>query len=518
MNSSLFEISPVPLEKHFEQAAIRRLSLCSCANARDLISFEQASKLKVLPLRLVKAKSSEILLVAAESDSDPKLEQTLKFLTNKTIELTLIESNILNSAIFRSYFQNDQILEMSAKELKGGKISIGSKSEPDRVSSPTAVPRFVSRLVEYAAAREASDIHIEPTKTGSIVKIRVDGMIYSHPEPICEKNLHDRIVAHIKTRSGMDTTQKYIPQDGGFQQQVGGYAINLRVSSMPTAYGEKIVLRTFGCRKLYRLADLELHPQALSLIEGFLAQSSGTALVVGPTGSGKTTLLYAILNRLRTQNANIVTIEDPIELSIDGIVQTELKENLGLNYENALRAAMRQDPDILMVGEIRDSRAAQLVLQASLTGHLVLSTLHSGNVFEALLRLSTLIPDAHVLPEVTSLIVAQRLIKKLCPECRSEAAKTRGVLPNDRTPLYFPTGCSNCHQSGYCGRVLATEVLKIDDELQDCLRTQGFDIKSLRGKVSRSNYLSFAESLYGPIQTGDISLTDIPSEIFERNI
>ena len=349
----------------------------------------------------------------------------------------------------------------------------------DLLESPEEAPviKFVHSLLFRAIKERSSDIHVEPYEKELVVRNRVDGILY--PMVAAPRKWHAPVVSRIKVMAGLDIAERRLPQDGRIKIRIGGKEIDIRVSIVPTAFGERAVLRLLDRSSiLLGLGDIGFTTDDLSLFERYLARSNGIILVTGPTGSGKTTTLYSALRRLDSGTKNIITIEDPIEYQIQGIGQIQVNPKIQLSFANGLRSILRQDPDIIMVGEIRDAETAEIAIQASLTGHLVLSTLHTNDSASAVTRLVDMGIEPFLVASSLSVVIAQRLVRKLCPSCRvpyvpSPAQwKKLGLNEAPPGPFHSAAGCHDCMNTGYLGRVGIFEVLPADDRLRALILTR----------------------------------------------
>lgn len=328
--------------------------------------------------------------------------------------------------------------------------------------------RLINALLTQALRESASDIHIEPFETRSLVRFRVDGILRDIIEP--QRALHAAIVSRIKVMAQLDIAEKRLPQDGRITLRIAGRPVDVRVSTLPTGHGERVVLRLLD-KQAGRL-DLDrlgMRRETLAELDTLIHQPHGIVLVTGPTGSGKTTTLYAALSRLDTAKLNIMTVEDPIEYDLDGVGQTQVNPRIELNFARALRAILRQDPDVIMIGEIRDLETAQIAVQASLTGHLVLATLHTNDAVGAVTRLVDMGVEQFLLASSLIGILAQRLVRRLCPECRKAYppdATERALLRIESSTIYAAAGCPTCNMLGYRGRTGIYELLTIDEKLR----------------------------------------------------
>lgn len=337
------------------------------------------------------------------------------------------------------------------------------------------IVRLLNALLTQAVREGASDIHIEAFESRSVVRLRVDGVLRDVLEP--PQAVHGVIVSRIKIMARLDIAEKRQPQDGRIMLRLAGRPVDVRVSSLPTAHGERMVMRLLDKQagKL-NLTSLGMPKELLDSLDHLVHQPHGILLVTGPTGSGKTTTLYAALGQLDTNRLNIMTVEDPIEYDLDGIGQTQVNARIDLNFARALRAILRQDPDVIMIGEIRDLETAQIAVQASLTGHLVLATLHTNDAAGAVTRLVDMGVEPFLVASSMLGVLAQRLVRKLCQHCRmphspdTAECKLLGVEPFAQ--LYVPAGCEKCGFTGYQGRTGIFELLKVDDRLRSLIHDQ----------------------------------------------
>ena len=320
--------------------------------------------------------------------------------------------------------------------------------------------RMLNALLTQAAKDGASDIHIEPYERHSAVRFRVDGTLREVVQP--NKGLHAALISRLKIMAELDIAEKRLPQDGRISLRIGGRAIDVRVSTLPSAHGERAVLRLLDkSESKFTLEGLGMDGDVLAAFDRLVQQPHGIVLVTGPTGSGKTTTLYASLGRLDTSTTNILTVEDPVEYELPGIGQTQVNARIDLTFAKALRAFLRQDPDVIMVGELRDSETAQIAIQASLTGHLVLATVHTNDAPSTVARLIDMGVEPFLLSSSLLGVLAQRLVRKLCPHC-----KRRADDPETGQPRWHPVGCPECSHTGYKGRTGVYELMVVNDALQ----------------------------------------------------
>jgi type IV pilus assembly protein PilB len=372
---------------------------------------------------------------------------------------------------------------------------------------------FLNALITETVNLKSSDIHIEAYEEKCRVRIRIDGMLVQRY--FIEKSRYPSLINKIKIISNLDIAEKRLPQDGRIYFEHGGCKLDIRVSVLPTLYGEKIVLRLLN----NDAANIDIQSLGFSdfdignYLEG-VKKPNGILLISGPTGSGKTTTLYATLKLLNKETRNILTIEDPIEYTLDGINQVQLKEAIGLSFAAALRNFLRQDPDIIMLGEIRDVETANMAIRAALTGHLVLSTIHTNSAWGTISRLIDMGIPPFLLASTLNTTVAQRLVRLLCPECKVAMPFNESSYPRKFTPFrkvtsqFVPKGCGNCFNTGYRGRKAVYEVIPIDGELTHCIKNSSFDVAEL---LKERNIKTLAENSFELFENGMTSLEEIYS-------
>ncbi|MDI2146179.1 type II secretion system ATPase GspE [Pseudomonas sp. ITA] len=351
------------------------------------------------------------------------------------------------------------------------------------VQEGAPVIRMINALLTQAARDEASDIHIEPCERRSVIRYRVDGTLRDVVSP--RRALHGALVSRIKIMAHLDIAEKRLPQDGRIALRVAGRPIDIRVSTVPCSHGERVVMRLLDKQVgRLQLETLGMAPQVLSQLDTLIRQPHGIVLVTGPTGSGKTTSLYAALARLDASTRNIITVEDPVEYDLPGISQIQVNAKIDMTFALALRAILRQDPDVIMIGEIRDLETAQIAVQASLTGHLVLATLHTNDAVSAINRLIDMGVEPFLLASSMLGVLAQRLVRCLCPHCKQSIAGALGQ--------YRPGGCAICKQTGYSGRTGIHELFCIDDDIRALIH-QSADERGLREAARQSGMSSMRE-------------------------
>ncbi|RZL11357.1 MAG: type II secretion system protein GspE [Rubrivivax sp.] len=344
-------------------------------------------------------------------------------------------------------------------------------------SNDAPIIRMLNALLTQAAKDGASDIHIEPYERSSAVRFRVDGTLREVVQP--NRALHAALISRLKIMAELDISEKRLPQDGRISLRIGGRAVDVRVSTLPSAHGERAVLRILdkGDANKFTLESLGMSGESLDRFKRLLRQPHGIVLVTGPTGSGKTTTLYAGLSTVDASTTNVLTVEDPVEYELPGIGQTQVNARIELTFAKALRAILRQDPDVIMIGEIRDFETAQIAVQASLTGHLVLATLHTNDAPSAVTRLTDMGIEPFLLSSSLIGVLAQRLVRKLCPVCKRQ---------DDAGGRWHPVGCTACGMTGYKGRTGVYELMVADDEIRALIHSQAsearlFEVAQLDG-------------------------------------
>lgn len=490
-----------------------------------LVPHEFAQKNIILPL----SRSENVLTCAVYDPLDYLLVDNLKILTKCDLNLVIATRSDIVKAIKDFYlFQGgtenkggllDRAVESSYDFDAGNPEPLVTTSSGDTELSidslvakaeEAPVIKLVDLIIRQAIDEKASDIHIEPFKDRIEIRYRIDGVLYQIPPPA--SHLHLPIVSRIKILSKMDIAEKRLPQDGAISAKLEDRTVDLRVSTLPTVWGEKVVLRILdkGATKL-ELAQLGFDVKQLTQIRKALESSYGLIFVTGPTGSGKSTTLYSTLNEVFDPTKNIMTAEDPVEFKIEGINQVGVRNDIGLTFAIALKAFLRQDPDIIMVGEVRDLETAQICVRAALTGHLVLSTLHTNDAPSAVTRLVDIGVPHFLLTPSLLLIVAQRLARKLCTKCKEPyeaAGQMVGEYKIKADLLYKAKGCEECNHSGYKGRVVVSEVMTMNDDIRRLMALSGA-YSDIRDAARKNGMDTMFESGMKKVEEGISSLDEI---------
>ena len=446
------------------------VDLLVSSEARDKVSERLARRFSILPLSL----SESTLEVATSNPYDLDCEKTLAFAARRTVHMSLASPTRIQERIEEVYAPVERVNKMIGRTDNSRLQPVVERADAtdnlvDEKQAERPVIKLVDHIVAEGIAAGASDIHLEAGEAGIAVRYRVDGMLKE--VMVLPKAVGIPLVSRIKIMSQMDIADRLRPQGGRARVAINGARVDLRVSTLPASHGEKVVIRILDSRAALRSVEsLGLDPVDGPRMQKLLEVREGLILVTGPTGSGKTTTLYAALRLLLHRGVNIITVEDPVEYRIAGIVQVQIHEKAGLTFASALRSVLRQDPDVLLIGEIRDRETAAIALQASLTGHLVFATLHTNDACSSITRLTDLGVDSAKLAGALKGVVAQRLIRRLCPACKLVAnagvpRKLVGSIPED-SMIYVPVGCRECSMTGYSGRVAVTEVLVSTPEIE----------------------------------------------------
>src|SRR5712664_3198192 len=439
--------------------------------ARDGVPEQLARRYRVLPLRL----TDSFLELGTANPFDLDAEKALAFATAREIRLFLLSPSKISEKLDEMYTSHkaiDKLLEgMGDQEVTtlAGAPSPEELNISEADASQKPVVRLVDMIISEGILSRASDIHVEPEEGGVAVRYRIDGVLRQVMKIPRQAGLP--LISRIKIMSSLDIADRLRPQDGRARVAVNGQPVDLRVSTLPAQLGEKVVIRILDSRGTVKSLDtLGLNPGEAEAIKRLLENHEGILLVTGPTGSGKTTTLYSAINQIKSEGVNIVTVEDPVEYRMQGIVQVQVQEKAGLTFAAALRSILRQDPNVVLIGEIRDKETAQIAVQASLTGHLVLSTLHTNDAANAVTRLVDIGVEAYKIAASLRGVVAQRLMRKLCPTCKevwmeAPPERLRRWIPAG-TPLYRAAGCPDCAMTGYRGRFSILEVMTMSAELE----------------------------------------------------
>jgi general secretion pathway protein E len=433
----------------------------------------------------------------------------------------VVPPEALTEAINRAY----DLASGSAADLMGNLEEerldlIATELEEPRdlldASDEAPIIRLVNSLLFQAVKDRASDIHIEPFERVLTVRFRIDGILYDVISP--PKRFQPVIISRVKVMAGLDIAEKRLPQDGRIRTKVAGKDIDVRVSVIPTAHGERVVLRLLDrASTLLGLEELGLSARNVTMVDRLIHQSHGIVLVTGPTGSGKTTTLYAALSTINSTERNIITIEDPIEYQLQGVGQMQVSPKIDLTFANGLRSILRQDPDVIMVGEIRDSETAEIAIQAALTGHLVFSTLHTNDSASAVTRLVEMGTEPFLVSSSVLAVMAQRLLRRVCDQCRRELRPSAellaeiGLTPEQasgRTLYTGGAGCAACKETGYRGRTGIHELLVVDDDVR-ALIMKNADAAAIRRAATAAGMVTLREDGAAKVLAGETTIEEV---------
>jgi type IV pilus assembly protein PilB len=442
-----------------------------------------ANKYRMLPIAQDKGR----LIVAVNDPLDFYAIEDIKLITNMPIDVVIAQKQEIIDGISKIYSEIEakKAAEEANSSASGESISFAEEINTSEGDNP--VVNLVNTVLLKGYSSGASDIHIEPFENATKVRLRIDGLIVEYLS--LSQTLHQSIVARIKILSNLDIAERRVPQDGHFRVRIDGLELNVRTSAIPTVYGEKIVMRFLSMNtELDHAGQFGMTDQDYNKMLAILKSPHGIVYITGPTGSGKTTTLYMILEMMGRKAVNIATIEDPVERNLAHINQTQVNPQAGLTFEMGLRSILRQDPDIIMVGETRDSETASIAVRSAITGHLVLSTLHTNDAVSAIVRLEDMGVEPYMVANSLTGVVAQRLVKKICPNCKEAYTPSDieiSLLGQPVEKLYRGRGCHQCNETGYRGRTAIHEILAID--------------KTIRGMVSRRDPI---EDVYTYVEEG----------------
>jgi type IV pilus assembly protein PilB len=445
----------------------------------DLSDFPvDASSVALLPENLARryraipiGERDDRLLVAMSDPANVYALDDIRAITNRDVQPVVATAADVEQAI-RKYSQMDSQVEQLASEAAASQEE--DSDQPEAALEDAPIVKLVTAIMTQAVGDRASDVHVEPGEKDVRIRFRVDGVLHEVMHP--PKNIQGGLISRLKVMADLNIAEKRVPQDGRISLRVGGKALDLRVSTLPTVWGEKVVIRVLDkSQALIRLEDLGFLEDAYKRFETAFRKPYGAILVTGPTGSGKSTTMYATLNILNDADRNIITVEDPVEYRLPGVNQVQVNMKAGLTFANALRSILRQDPDIIMIGEVRDRETAMIAVESALTGHLVISSLHTNDAPSAITRLIEMDVETFLVASAVDAIVAQRLGRKLCDRCKEayqpdqaelQAAGYPEYLWPEIRELYRATGCSACATTGFRGRIGLYEVMQMSEEIE----------------------------------------------------
>ena len=455
------------------------------------------------------------IIIATHDPHDIGAFEDVKMVSRMDVGFVLAPKRIIESAIDKYYTNAGNFFvsdEATQKVVQTTSAATQQKlSEIESRVDNTPVVKLINSLITQAYMRRASDIHIEPFEEQILVRMRIDGELVECMR--LDISTLNSIVSRCKILAGINIAEKRIPQDGRIDFDNGDISIDLRVNTLPTIYGEKVNMRLLATEDaaLITLPDLGMPEHLFKQFSRIIKAPNGIILVTGPTGSGKSTTLYAVLSELNKPNVNITTVEDPVEKQIFGVNQVQTNAKAGLTFASGLRAILRQDPDIVMIGEIRDTETAEIAIRAAITGHLVLSTLHTNDAASSIIRLIDMGVASYMVASSVNCVVAQRLVKKLCPECkrRREIRPEEAALLHDDsiTHLYEPVGCPRCGNTGFKGRTAIYEIIEIDNDLRRMI-SEGKNTEEIREFAKEHGATFLEDSIKSLIKDGTTSISE----------
>ena len=487
------------------------------AEALAKVDIATARAFSAVPVSL----RGKVLEVAVADASAVAMLQDLAFTTGCEIKGVLADAAQLQQALDKHYREDAADGKQRLKELvqelqqQGGKIDLEDKAA---MAAAAPVVKLLNYILYQAIRDKASDIHLEPFEGDFKIRYRVDGSLFELEAP--PPHLAEALIARVKVMSDLDIAETRLPQDGRIELTVGGRSVDLRVSTLPTMYGESTVMRILDRSNVsLSLDNLGLVPSVREHLRRFVDLPHGIVLVTGPTGSGKTTTLYAMLNEANKEDTKVITVEDPVEYDLEGIIQVPVNEEIGVSYASVLRTILRQDPDVILVGEIRDRETAQTAIEASLTGHLVFSTLHTNDAASAVTRLVDIGIEPFLLTATVQGILAQRLVRRVCRDCKTfyepadDVLRRLGLVAEQVVGKKFAygKGCATCNFTGYRGRMAITEILDIDDRMRELI-LQGASTAALQVAAVENGLISLRENGLNAIFDGHTSAEEVLRE------
>jgi type IV pilus assembly protein PilB len=479
---------------------------------------------RVCPIAIEKG----ILVVATSEPANVFAIEDVKRQTQMNVEVVVCSEediskicSVFNEESIECYV-DDIISDMTEVEVVQDQQQ--NNEDLEKMAGQSPVIKFVNYLISNAINQGASDIHIEPKDKFTLIRYRIDGVLFETMQSPLK--IHPAIVSRIKIMSKLDISERRLPQDGKISVIVGGRGIDLRVSVLPTNCGEKVVIRVLDSKSIIRgLEHLGMEPQVMDAFRRQIALPHGILLVTGPTGSGKSTTLYSALCQMDGNKLNISTVEDPVEYKLNFCSQVQANEKIGLDFASALRSLLRQDPDIIMIGEIRDNETARIAVQAALTGHLVLSTLHTNDAASSITRLVNIGIDAYLIAASLNAVLAQRLVRKICTKCKQNYhapenmrnyVEKWGVKPNE---LFHGTGCNHCRGSGYSGRIGIYELLTVDDKFRDMINKDA-SVSHMRQVFQESGQPSLFDDGIKKVKQGLTTIEEVlrVTKVYGQNV
>ncbi|KPJ66220.1 MAG: hypothetical protein AMJ43_08760 [Coxiella sp. DG_40] len=500
------------LARTLPESIAKRFCLVAIGEIDDHVVVAMADPLNVIAIDTITLKIKRKIKVVISSPEE--IRQAIEVVYHGSD----VEEQRLRDLVELEVGEDDQKIETIVEDALEADI------ESEVAATKAPVIRFVDLLLSQAVKSRASDIHIEPQEKSMMIRMRIDGVLRDMVPPA--RKMQAAVITRIKILSEMDIAERRLPQDGRFKMKASGRSIDVRVSVLPTIYGEKVVMRILDAAAVnHDLNQLGFEPKRLEQFKAVLSQPHGIIVVTGPTGSGKSTTLYSALNYLKNPAKNITTVEDPVEYRLAGINQTQVKPEIKLNFAKCLRAILRQDPDIVLIGEIRDKETVEIAIKASLTGHLVLSTFHTNDAPSAISRFVYMGIEPYLLASTLNLVVAQRLVRKICDHCKEPVKLSEEVLKRLKiepkrakdTAFYHGKGCKACGGTGYLGRLPVFEFLVMDNDIREAIIT-GANESQIRAVSRQKGYGGLLESGVSNIMQGLTTAEEVLSVTFAEEI
>ncbi|MEI4551172.1 GspE/PulE family protein [Pseudoalteromonas spongiae] len=488
--------------KHFEQEVADSPQNIT-EELLHFVPLKVAKEYGIFPLSLTDGQ----LIVASPHPFDSDMESMVEFLTSLHVTSQLAHPNII--AKWTELFYEDDALSQNDIVIKSNEANTSS-SQSEPISANSAIVKIVSEMLLEAFILKASDIHIEPFQGGGVVRYRIDGMLRVISE--LPSQVFIPIIQRIKAIARLNLAKKMVPQDGSVSLELKGQDVDLRVSTLPVRGGEKVVIRLLIKSAVNQLDEIGLQDKELKTFKNLLHSSEGIFIITGPTGSGKTSTLYSALKEINAPEKCLVTVEDPVEYEIEGIAQVNINPSQNLTFSSALRSILRQDPDVILMGEVRDEETAEITFRAAITGHFVMTTLHTSDVITTIPRLIGLGVSRPILADSLKGVAAQRLVRRLCSCCSKEntenehGKRLKNIFP--RINIMAPVGCDKCNQTGYKGRMPLFEIITMDQNLADAVRA-GESSSVLREIASKNGARSLYQVAIEAISNGHTSVEEI---------
>ena len=482
----------------------------------ELYGLDLMKQYRFIPLYQFK---DGLMLVGVTNPTDPALNQLLKATLDNHYQLLKVDDEKLES--YFNVYQATQATKNALRSIQND-VNITNANRKDISTDVANAPaiRFIDSILEEAVKVGASDIHVEPNEKNVSVRYRIDGDLYE--QSTFDMSFFPTVSTRIKVLADIDIAEKRIPQDGHITKMIGEDKYDFRVSTLPTIHGEKFVIRVLDKRLFsLSLAELNFSKEVNDTIEKILHHPHGIILLTGPTGSGKTTTLYSFLRELNKPTVNIITVEDPVEFSMDGINQIQVNTKADLTFATSLRSILRQDPDIIMVGEIRDEETAQIAIRAAITGHLVLSTLHTNDAPGAVTRLIDMGIPPYLVSDALVAVISQRLVRRLCPHCRKAVLPTpeqrRSLNIKADTKIYEKNGCPYCNGTGYRGRLAVHEIMYLNDEVKNVIAKGNVSIEDIRDEaIKKTGMIPLINAAKKYVLSGETSYFDLMSMLISE--